>query len=64
MSHSSNCSLLDSKPHVVGIAWVVECVEQRARMDEEKYKVDVEFINVAGGNKVTCLMFLPVDSIA
>lgn len=43
--------LLDSKPHVVGIAWVVECVEQRARMDEEKYKVDVEFINVAGGNK-------------
>ncbi|KIM63873.1 hypothetical protein SCLCIDRAFT_62228, partial [Scleroderma citrinum Foug A] len=34
--------LNDPKPLVVGIAWVVECVEQRARMDEEKYKVDVE----------------------
>lgn len=32
-------------------------------MDEEKYKVDVEFINVAGGNKVTCLMFLPIDHV-
>ncbi|KAH7883173.1 hypothetical protein F5I97DRAFT_190578 [Phlebopus sp. FC_14] len=43
--------LHDPKPHIVGIAWVVECVEQRARIDEEKFKVDIELINVAGGNK-------------
>ncbi|EGO26520.1 hypothetical protein SERLADRAFT_463683 [Serpula lacrymans var. lacrymans S7.9] len=43
--------LNDPKPHVVGIAWVVECVEQRSRIDEEKYKVDLDGINVAGTNK-------------
>ncbi|KIK78555.1 hypothetical protein PAXRUDRAFT_28587 [Paxillus rubicundulus Ve08.2h10] len=41
----------DPKPFVVGIAWVVECVEQRTRVDEERFKVDVDMINVAGGNK-------------
>ncbi|KAF9243112.1 hypothetical protein BU15DRAFT_29758, partial [Melanogaster broomeanus] len=44
--------LNDPKPFVVGIAWVVECVEQRTRVDEERFKVDVDMINVAGGNKV------------
>ncbi|KIJ15473.1 hypothetical protein PAXINDRAFT_11594, partial [Paxillus involutus ATCC 200175] len=43
--------LNDPKPFVVGIAWVVECVEQRTRVDEERFKVDVDMINVAGGNK-------------
>ncbi|KAG9312046.1 hypothetical protein JVU11DRAFT_7325 [Chiua virens] len=43
--------LLDSpKPAVVGIAWVVECVEKRTRLDEEKFKIDVDMINVAGGS--------------
>jgi hypothetical protein len=37
---------------VVGIAWVVECVEQRSRVDEAKFKVDLELVNVAGTNKV------------
>ncbi|KDQ55074.1 hypothetical protein JAAARDRAFT_107648, partial [Jaapia argillacea MUCL 33604] len=32
----------DPKPHVVGIAWVVECVEQRAKVDETKFLVDLE----------------------
>ncbi|KAG9312049.1 hypothetical protein JVU11DRAFT_7329 [Chiua virens] len=42
--------LLDGpKPAVVGIAWVVECVEKR-RLDEEKFKVNVDMINVAGGS--------------
>jgi hypothetical protein len=36
----------------VGIAWVVECVEQRSRVDEAKFKVDLELVNVAGTNKV------------
>ncbi|KAG1740879.1 uncharacterized protein EDB91DRAFT_1052831 [Suillus paluster] len=39
------------KPLVVGIAWVVECVEQRSRVDEVKFKVDLELVNVAGTNK-------------
>ncbi|KAG1716204.1 hypothetical protein ID866_944 [Astraeus odoratus] len=46
-----NSLLDDPKPHVVGIAWVVECVEQRAKLDEQKYKVDVDVIDVVGGNK-------------
>lgn len=44
--------LNDPKPHVVGIAWVVECVEHRAKVDESKFKVDLEGVNVAGTNKV------------
>lgn len=51
--------LNDPKPFVVGIAWVVECVEQRARMDEEKYKVDVDLIDVAGGNTKRRRSMLP-----
>lgn len=37
---------------MVGIAWVVECVEQRARVDEARFLVDLENVNVAGTNKV------------
>jgi hypothetical protein len=44
--------LNDPKPVVVGIAWVVECVEQRSRVDEVKFKVDLELVNVSGTNKV------------
>ncbi|KAJ8591333.1 hypothetical protein M405DRAFT_735316 [Rhizopogon salebrosus TDB-379] len=43
--------LNDPKPVVVGIAWVVECVEQRSRVDEVKFKVDLELVNVSGTNK-------------
>ncbi|KAG2055689.1 hypothetical protein BDR06DRAFT_933823 [Suillus hirtellus] len=43
--------LNDPKPLVVGIAWVVECVEQRSRVDEAKFKVDLEMVNVAGTSK-------------
>lgn len=42
--------LNNPKPLVVGIAWVVECVEKRAKVDEERFKIDVDLINVAGGN--------------
>jgi hypothetical protein len=44
--------LNEPKPKVVGIAWVVECVEQRKCVDEQKFKVDLEGVNVAGVNKV------------
>ncbi|KAF8161241.1 hypothetical protein B0H34DRAFT_372141 [Crassisporium funariophilum] len=43
--------LRDPKPLVVGIAWVVECVEQRKRVDESDFLVDLEGMNVAGINK-------------
>ena len=39
-------------PAVVGIAWVVECVEQKRVVEEEKFRVDLEGVNVAGVNKV------------
>ena len=53
--------LKDPKPIVVGIAWVVECVEKRARVDEERFKIDVDMINVAGGNhKVLASHFIPL----
>ncbi|KAF8891743.1 hypothetical protein BD779DRAFT_1512824 [Infundibulicybe gibba] len=44
--------LQDPKPLVVGIGWVVECVEKRARVDESRFQVDLEGVNVAGTNKV------------
>jgi hypothetical protein len=45
--------LRDPKPLVVGIAWVVECVEQRKRVDETKFLVDVEDMQYGTGtNKV------------
>lgn len=44
-------SLLDNpKPHVVGIAWVVECVEQRARVDETDFLVNIEQASIAGSS--------------
>jgi hypothetical protein len=50
--------LQDSKPFVVGIGWVVECVEQRARVDEARFHIDLEGMNVAGTNKVHQLSFV------
>ncbi|KAL5483280.1 hypothetical protein ACEPAI_8510 [Sanghuangporus weigelae] len=41
--------LLDEpRPKVVGIGWVVECAEKRARVDESRFQVDLESVNVAG----------------
>lgn len=47
-----NSILQDPKPLVVGIGWVVECVEQRARVDEARFSVDLDGMNIAGANKV------------
>lgn len=57
--------LKDHKPLVVGIGWVVECVEQRTRVDEVPFSVDLDGVNVAGTNKASgsCLsIFLITDS--
>lgn len=43
----------DPKPLVVGIAWVVECVEKRTRVDESKFLINLDLVNVAGTTKVT-----------
>ena len=49
--------LLDEpRPKVVGIGWVVECAEKRARVDESRFQVDLEGINVAGALKVFQLL--------
>lgn len=37
---------------MVGVAWIVECVEQRKHVDESKFLIDLSEINVAGVNKV------------
>ncbi|KAI0044244.1 hypothetical protein FA95DRAFT_1497369 [Auriscalpium vulgare] len=47
----------EPKPFVVGIAWVVECVEQMTKVDESKFLVDLEHLYVAGGNKVCAPLF-------
>jgi hypothetical protein len=43
----------EPKPFVVGISWVVECTEQRRRVEEDKFIVDLEGLNIAGNNKVS-----------
>ncbi|KAI8974015.1 hypothetical protein BD414DRAFT_498873 [Trametes punicea] len=43
--------LKDPKPLVVGIAWVVECAEQRTRVDENRFLVNLDMANVAGINR-------------
>ena len=43
----------EPKPFVVGISWVVECTEQRRRVEEDNFIVDLEGLNVAGNNKVS-----------
>lgn len=45
--------LRDPKPLVVGIGWVVECVEQRRHVDETAHFFDLDGVNVAGINKVS-----------
>ena len=50
--------LKEPKPLVVGIAWVVECAEQRTRVDEAKFVVNLDLANVAGVNKVCALISL------
>ncbi|RPD53415.1 hypothetical protein L226DRAFT_473053 [Lentinus tigrinus ALCF2SS1-7] len=58
MSTLSRYKLLsDPKPHVVGIAWVVECAEQCKKVDESPFRVNLDLVNVAGVNKV-CVDFL------
>ena len=48
-----NCRMRsDPKPHVVGIAWVVECAEQQRQVEEARFAVNLNLMNVAGGNKV------------
>ena len=37
---------LESKPKVVGVAWVVECAEQRSKVDEENFSVDLDVVHV------------------
>ncbi|KDQ27627.1 hypothetical protein PLEOSDRAFT_1056143 [Pleurotus ostreatus PC15] len=39
---------LKNKPHVVGIAWVVECAERKEKADETPHLIDLEGVNVAG----------------
>ncbi|KAH8996297.1 hypothetical protein EDB92DRAFT_1942682 [Lactarius akahatsu] len=41
----------EPKPLVVGISWVVECTEQRRRVEEHDFIVDLEGLNIAGNNK-------------
>jgi beta-xylosidase len=54
--------LNEPRPEVVGIGWVVESVEKRTKVDEVKFRVDLELMNVAGTNKVgytTLLLYAP-----
>lgn len=43
--------LKERRPLVVGIAWVVECAEQRMQVDETRFLINLDEENVAGVNK-------------
>ncbi|KAI0918908.1 hypothetical protein AcV5_001967 [Taiwanofungus camphoratus] len=43
--------LTEPRPFVVGIAWVVECAEQRSRVNETEHLVSLDGVNIAGVNK-------------
>ncbi|KAH9917562.1 uncharacterized protein B0H18DRAFT_1034247 [Fomitopsis serialis] len=43
--------LKDPRPLVVGIAWVVECAEQCTRVDESRFLISLDGVNVAGTQK-------------
>ncbi|KZT36374.1 hypothetical protein SISSUDRAFT_989301 [Sistotremastrum suecicum HHB10207 ss-3] len=38
----------EPRPKVVGIGWVVECVEKRERVDEERFSVNLEEVASGG----------------
>ncbi|TDL24380.1 hypothetical protein BD410DRAFT_719845 [Rickenella mellea] len=44
----------EARPVIVGIGWVVECVEKRVLADEARFTVDITNLHVAGAssNKV------------
>ncbi|KAG8989853.1 hypothetical protein FRB90_002048, partial [Tulasnella sp. 427] len=44
-------TLDEPKPFLVGIGWVVNCVEKKERVDEKKYLVNVKEAEVVFGNK-------------
>ena len=37
---------LEHKPKVVGLSWVVECVEQRSKVDEGRFIVDLDIVHI------------------
>jgi len=37
---------LEYKPKIVGITWVVECAEQRIKVDEENHIIDLDTIHI------------------
>lgn len=45
-------TLDEPKPFLVGIGWVVKCMEKKERVDEKKYLVNVKEAEVVFGNKV------------
>jgi hypothetical protein len=57
-------ALPDPKPVVVGIGWVVECVEKRAKVETGKFEMSLE--EVAGsvsGLKDTKVGFVPTSGL-
>ncbi|THU85037.1 hypothetical protein K435DRAFT_686417 [Dendrothele bispora CBS 962.96] len=43
--------LNDPKPKVVGLTWVVECIEKMQHVDEEKFLIDLEEFKFATAHK-------------
>lgn len=56
-------SLRDPKPFVVGIAWIVECVEHRKHVDETNFLVDLDEMNSIGATKRRKSMFPKLTSL-
>ena len=46
-------TLPDPKPLLVGIGWVVECVERRQKVDETRFTIAVQDLIVGTGGKAS-----------
>ena len=42
---------------------MVECVEKRERIDEARFAIDLEAVNVAGTNKVSSHLYKSIKSV-
>lgn len=59
--YNLNSALHEPKPEVVGIAWVVQCVEQRERVEGSRFKVELE--SISGDKAVRLVINLYSEAI-
>ena len=56
--------LRDPKPLVVGIAWVVDCVEQRRKVEEAEYLIDLDEVSLLTNPHKVRLVLFPLRTLS